>query len=67
MARNWDRYGRQSIDVAHAVASVGFSAAKLGTKLGVSSIQIRYVEYVSYTHYLVLSDKGFGILCSRPD
>ncbi|KAF8898150.1 hypothetical protein CPB84DRAFT_1709834 [Gymnopilus junonius] len=36
MARNWDRYSRQGIDLAHTVTSFGFSAAKSGTRLGFS-------------------------------
>lgn len=31
----WDRYSRLSLDAAAAATSVGFSAAKAGTKLGV--------------------------------
>ncbi|KDR74509.1 hypothetical protein GALMADRAFT_250502 [Galerina marginata CBS 339.88] len=36
MARNWDRYGRQGIDLAHTATSFGFSAAKTGTRIGFS-------------------------------
>ncbi|KAF9526319.1 hypothetical protein CPB83DRAFT_795112 [Crepidotus variabilis] len=36
MAKNWDIYSRQGIDLAHTVTSVGFQAAKVGTKLGFS-------------------------------
>jgi hypothetical protein len=35
MARNWDRYSRQGIDLAFTATSLGFSAAKTSTKLGV--------------------------------
>lgn len=31
----WDKIGRLSLEAASAAASVGFSAAKVGTKLGV--------------------------------
>ncbi|KAJ3519608.1 hypothetical protein NM688_g9276 [Phlebia brevispora] len=34
MLSNWDRVGRFSLDVASAATSVGFAAAKNGTKLG---------------------------------
>ena len=37
MAKNWDRYSRQGIDLAHKATSFGFSAAKAGTRLGVSN------------------------------
>ncbi|PPQ81087.1 hypothetical protein CVT25_014550 [Psilocybe cyanescens] len=36
MAKNWDTYSRQGIDLAHTVSSFGFSAAKAGTRLGFS-------------------------------
>ncbi|KAF9558240.1 alpha/beta-hydrolase [Agrocybe pediades] len=36
MARNWDRYSRQGIDLAHTASSFGFSAAKASTRLGFS-------------------------------
>ncbi|KAF9004698.1 hypothetical protein BDQ17DRAFT_1399534 [Cyathus striatus] len=36
MAQNWDRYTRQGIDLAHSASSIGFSAAKIGTRLGFS-------------------------------
>lgn len=36
MMKNWDTYGRQGIDLASAATSFGFSAVKIGTKLGVS-------------------------------
>ncbi|KAE9399150.1 hypothetical protein BT96DRAFT_1104199 [Gymnopus androsaceus JB14] len=34
MVKNWDTYSRQGLDLAQSAASVGFSAAKTGTKLG---------------------------------
>ncbi|KAG6830952.1 hypothetical protein H0H92_013663 [Tricholoma furcatifolium] len=34
MVKGWDTYGRQGIDLAAAVTSCGFTAAKIGTKLG---------------------------------
>jgi len=36
MVQNWDTYSRQGIDLASAATSLGFSAVKNGTKLGVS-------------------------------
>ncbi|KAF8966422.1 hypothetical protein BDZ97DRAFT_682787 [Flammula alnicola] len=36
MARNWDRYSRHGIDLAYTATSFGFSAAKIGTRLGFS-------------------------------
>ncbi|KAH9483004.1 Diacylglycerol lipase-beta [Psilocybe cubensis] len=36
MAKNWDTYSRQGIDLAHSASSFGFSAAKAGTRLGFS-------------------------------
>ncbi|KAG2014040.1 hypothetical protein CC2G_010891 [Coprinopsis cinerea AmutBmut pab1-1] len=36
MARNWDKYSRQGLDIALAASSIGFQAAKLGTRVGFS-------------------------------
>ncbi|KZT20637.1 alpha/beta-hydrolase [Neolentinus lepideus HHB14362 ss-1] len=36
MVSNWDKYSRFSIDAASTAASLGFGAAKFGTKLGFS-------------------------------
>jgi hypothetical protein len=36
MARGWDAYSRQGLDIASAATSIGFSVAKSGTRLGVS-------------------------------
>lgn len=36
MARGWDAYSRQGVDIAAAATSLGFSVAKSGTRLGVS-------------------------------
>lgn len=33
---NWDRYGRQGVDLALSASSFGFFAAKYSTRLGVS-------------------------------
>ncbi|KAG5639349.1 hypothetical protein H0H81_004070 [Sphagnurus paluster] len=34
MVKSWDAYGRQGIDLASAVTSFGFTAVKVGTRLG---------------------------------
>ncbi|KAK2462270.1 hypothetical protein APHAL10511_005576 [Amanita phalloides] len=36
MARGWDDYSRQGLDIASATTSIGFSLAKSGTRLGFS-------------------------------
>ncbi|KAF8169501.1 hypothetical protein BJ912DRAFT_999603 [Pholiota molesta] len=36
MAKTWDIYSRQGIDIAHKATSFGFSAVKTGTRLGFS-------------------------------
>ena len=38
MAKNWDSYGRMGLDIAHSASTLGFSAAKVSTRLGVSLI-----------------------------
>lgn len=42
MAKTWDIYSRQGIDIAHKATSFGFSAVKTGTRLGVrATFQLR--------------------------
>ncbi|KAF8351089.1 hypothetical protein F5887DRAFT_1125059 [Amanita rubescens] len=36
MARGWDAYSRQGLDIASTATSIGFSVAKSGTRLGFS-------------------------------
>jgi len=38
MANNWDIYSRQGLDLALSVSTVGFSAARFSTHLGVRLI-----------------------------
>jgi len=54
MARNWDSYSRQGIDLAHFVSSVGFGAAKFGTRIGVSGLVAR-VQKEIFDHSLTSS------------
>lgn len=42
-SKNWDAYGRQGVDLASAAASFGFTAAKVGTRLGVCLINFHLV------------------------
>ena len=35
---SWDSYGRKGLDIAHSASTLGFSAAKVSTRLGVSTI-----------------------------
>jgi hypothetical protein len=40
MVKDWDRYGRKGLDIAHSASTLGFSVAKVSTRLGVSSIPL---------------------------
>lgn len=40
MVKNWDTYTRQGLDLVSSAASIGFSVAKTGTKIGVSNYHI---------------------------
>lgn len=42
MARHWDSYTRNGLDLALGVSSVGFQAAKAGTRLGVRIYRTRF-------------------------
>ena len=44
MISKWDKYSRLSLDVASTATSVGFSAAKNGTKLGVCNLAILFLS-----------------------
>lgn len=48
MMKNWDTYGRQGIDLASAATSFGFSAVKIGTKLGVSECLGNVVTFIAH-------------------
>ena len=72
MARYWDTYSRHGLDIALAVSSVGFHAAKTGTKLGVSYCTSSYYQNTAeHSITLVLGCKGYcddrsqrNLLCS---
>ena len=58
MAKNWDSYSRQGIDLAHFVSSVGFGAAKFGTRIGVSGL----VQKEIFEHFfLVLNSQDYRV------
>lgn len=44
-----DKYGRLGVDVASAATSVGFAAAKAGTRLGVSTFLLLLSEFHMYS------------------
>ena len=47
----WDSYGRKGLDIAHSASTLGFSAAKVGTRLGVSAIYSSFTAGFSYIVY----------------
>ncbi|PFH50559.1 hypothetical protein AMATHDRAFT_75541 [Amanita thiersii Skay4041] len=53
MARGWDAYSRQGLDFASAATSIGFSAAKLGTRIGFCIARNVATTAVGVTTFLV--------------
>ncbi|PPQ68657.1 hypothetical protein CVT24_005388 [Panaeolus cyanescens] len=66
MAKNWDRYSRQGIDLAHTATSVGFSVVKFGTRFGFSIARSIATTAVGVTSSLVDHTIFGGSTVARP-
>ncbi|RXW24245.1 hypothetical protein EST38_g1626 [Candolleomyces aberdarensis] len=66
MARYWDSYTRHGLDIALAVSSVGFHAAKSGTKFGFSVARGIATSAASVTSFAVDHAVFGGSAVARP-
>lgn len=62
---NWDSYTRQGLDMASSAVALGFTAAKAGTRLGVSTVALMDAPYDLISASAVFSNARYCVYCNQ--